>query len=398
MNKYARIGRACLIQAIGPQQNHVITELRESNIIDRCKTVCYTCSNYHDFHMESYSSMPKPVQENMDAICQACPHCSCKKEIVTKYVNEKHQYGYGVRLSLVATKLLIYFHFQNPDNNGCVKYISITDAAKTVGCSRRSIFNAIKKLSEHDYIMAGNCGNGLVNVIIKSYKNIALPANKGGRGYITINREMLSQLMECKGITQLRVTLRILLDVDTSKDGTTTEELTKFKRFLPSYCKAGVIKKALLLTKFAVSFFDNGKILINLNKEICGKICWNEERSFALSTLKQHMYAIKKDMESANQKLVKHKNISAEKKRLKKLGYTLDANREGLKFFVGFKVSEQDLDDLAGIAASYSIDAVKNALLQVYKNYNISFINYKIGPLVRTMIKYGNCSSVIAMS
>lgn len=394
MNKYARIGRPCLIRAIGPQTNHTTTELRDTNIVDRENTVCYECPYYQVFHMESYAELPEQTKNMIDSTCRNCPHCIYKKETVTKYVNETHRYGYGVRVGLIATKFLIYCHFLGPDKNGLVKYVNISEAAQTIGCSRRSVLNAVEKLSTHDYILAGKCGSGMLNILINSYKDNALPATKGGRGYITLNQDIFHQLMDCAGITQLRVMLRILLDSDTSNDGTATEDIAKFRRFLPSYCKPGIIKKALIKTGFRIIFSDTGKIRIALNKESCGKICYQADFKSALSAVKEYMYAVKKDMETANQKIIHKKNISSEKRKLKKLGYSLDANKNGLKFFVNFKLSDQDLHDLANVAVSFSIDDVKKALVQVYNNYNVSFKDYKIGPLVRSMIKYGDCSAV----
>lgn len=387
MNKYARIGRPCLIQAIGPQKNHTETVLRDTENIDRDRYCCYTCPHYAGMHMEHYSSMPDKAKEQMDYVCRNCPCCAFKKESVTRYVNEQNRYGYGVRLGLVATKLLIFCHFEGPDKNGLVKYIHISDAMQAIGCSRRSVLNAIEKLEEHGYILSGKCGRGVINVLIPSYKDIGLPAEKGGRGYITVNQDMFSRLMECDQITQLRVMVRILLDSDTSKDGTATEEINVFRRFLPSYCKPGIIRKALDKTGFQLFFKDNGAVKIKLDKQSCGRICYQEEFKKSLSGLKEHVSMIVSDMESANRKTVAHKSNSQERRRLKKSGYTLDTGVNGMKFYVPFKFSDQDFSDLANVAVSFSVEEVKKALAFIYQHYNMVFKPYQAGALVRSLLK-----------
>lgn len=389
MNKYARIGRPCLIQAIGPQENHTVIELRDTDEVDRERNCCFVCPYYKALHMESYSVMPKNMQAEMDKACANCPDCVYKKTAVKHYINEQNRYGYLPRLGLVPTKILICCHFAGPDKNGLVKNVCITEFAQAAGCSRRSVLDAFERLSNLGYLMYGHCGRGLVNVVIPSYRDIGLPAEKGGRGYITLNQEMFQKVMACDNVVQLRVMIRILLDTDTSKDGTASEDMQVFRRFLPSYCKPGIIRKALDKTGFRLMYRETGEIKVRLEKEDCGRACFQEAFQKALSEIKAHLLAVCSDMEGANRKITVHKAIGPEKRRLKKEGYTIDVNTGGMKFYVPFRFTDQDIKDLAYVAASYSVNEVKKALLFVYNNYQVRFKQYRPGALVRSIIQYG---------
>lgn len=53
--------------------------------------------------------------------------------------------------------------------------------------------------------------------MLMEYKDYAKTAREGGRGYATFNKEFLDEIMQITDINQLRVFLRIALDLDTKK-------------------------------------------------------------------------------------------------------------------------------------------------------------------------------------
>ena len=128
-------------------------------------------------------------------------------------------FGYAKRLTAIPLKLLLVYHFGSPNPQGIVRGYNTTQLAAYLGCSPRSVRNANITLAEYGYIhVLESLKKNHFDVMLMEYKNYAKTAREGGRGYATFNKEFLDEIMQITDINQLRVFLRIALDLDTKKD------------------------------------------------------------------------------------------------------------------------------------------------------------------------------------
>ncbi|MBQ3512334.1 MAG: hypothetical protein IJA32_00845, partial [Lachnospiraceae bacterium] len=215
LSKYGRIGKAPFIKAIGIQENYkkiVYTEVQE---LDRKESGCFSCENYKQIEFLEY--LPKECQEKACQNCKDCPHAVYKT--VTKesyqYVNEKNMYGYKPRLKAIALKLMLIYHFAEPDDKGLVRCLSPKKLASMLHCSVRSIKNANKTLQEYGYILYSEdpMSKKRFQVFLTEYETYHLPADQGGRGYATFNIDSLMEFINMKDINQLRILLRAALEL-----------------------------------------------------------------------------------------------------------------------------------------------------------------------------------------
>ena len=236
LSKYARIGKAPIIKAIGVQKNHKKTVYTERQELDVNASGCFSCPNYKYAEFKEY--MPEEIQKRCSEICNKCPHAVYKTvlEESTCYVNEKNRFGYAPRLKAIAIKLLLIYHFCQPDDRGVVKNLSVKQLAELIGCTQRSVKNANISLSEYGYISLSNISwkPNTFCVKLSEYDTYALPADKGGRGYATFNKSCLMELLKIKDLNQLRIFLRSALEIDTER--TDAKEISIKESYALSGC------------------------------------------------------------------------------------------------------------------------------------------------------------------
>lgn len=113
-----------------------------------------------------------------------------------------------------AIKLFLLLHFYHPDNNGIVYNLEACELASVIGCNVRTVWNNLKVLEEYTYISYSKNEYGLINVILNDYENYYLPANKGGRGFLVMSKELLTKLNSTDSLVSLRIFIRELLSLD----------------------------------------------------------------------------------------------------------------------------------------------------------------------------------------
>ena len=204
MDNFANIGKAAIIQSLGIQKNY--TEVIETTVdaIDYSNTACSTCK--YKAIINTFDENSKPYADAC-ASCASCPHKTLIQKNVYKkiYHNEKNRYGYRPMLKANAIKLFLLLHFYHPDNNGIVYNLEACELASVIGCNVRTVWNNLKVLEEYTYISYSKNEYGLINVILNDYENYYLPANKGGRGFLVMSKELLTKLNSTDSLVSLRI-------------------------------------------------------------------------------------------------------------------------------------------------------------------------------------------------
>ena len=262
LDNFANIGKAAIIQSLGIQKNY--TEVIETTVdaIDYSITACSTCK--YKAIINTFDENSKPYADAC-ASCASCPHKTLIQKNVYKkiYHNEKNRYGYRPMLKANAIKLFLLLHFYHPDNNGIVYNLEACELASVIGCNVRTVWNNLKVLEEYTYISYSKNEYGLINVILNDYENYYLPANKGGRGFLVMSKELLTKLNSTDSLVSLRIFIRELLSLDSPElKGVASvdyKNIRDIRNTLPSYCKPSVIKAKLTKNSdiFNVTFKDD---------------------------------------------------------------------------------------------------------------------------------------------
>lgn len=387
---YARVGRSPLIKAVGLQKNFKEIYYTETLELDRYASGCFSCPNYKNVEFAEF--MPPQIQAQTKQCCASCPFAQYKivyKEHV-KYINEKNMFGYAKRLTAIPLKLLLVYHFGSPNPQGIVRGYNTTELAVCLGCSPRSIRNANITLEEYGYIhILESLQKNHFDIMLMEYKDYAKTAREGGRGYATFTREFLDEILQVTDINQLRVFLRVALDLDTKKDPEEEISYSSLQRFLPDYCKKGVIQKALsAASRLYDLVFDNDKVKFTLNVIFHGRTEYENSQISGENEIAEYIRKIDTSIEAVNQAILEDKPFEAEFLSDQEIEPSVTSKIKNAKLYVAFELSAEDFKDLGLLVSTYSIDAVKKVIRYIHKNYvaKLKTIN-NFGALARTLLK-----------
>ena len=225
--------------------------------------------------------------------------------------------------------------------------------------------------------------------MLMEYKDYAKTAREGGRGYATFNKEFLDEIMQITDINQLRVFLRIALDLDTKKDPKEEISYSSLQRFLPDYCKKGVIQKALsAASRLYDLVFDNDKIKFTLNTIFHGRTEYENSQISGENEIYEYIQKIDSSIETVNQAILEDKPFEAEFLSDQEIEPSIASKIKKEKLYVAFDLSAEDFKDLGLLVSTYSIDAVKKVIRYIHKNYvaKLKTID-NFGALARTLLK-----------
>ena len=397
LSKYGRIGKAPFIKAIGIQENYKKIVYTESKELDRNESGCFSCENYKQIEFLEY--LPKECQEKACQNCKNCPRAVYKT--VTKesyqYVNEKNMYGYKPRLKPIAMKLLLIYHFAEPDDKGLVRCLSPKELASMLHCSVRSIKNANNTLQEYGYILYSQdpMSKKRFQVFLTEYETYHLPADQGGRGYATFNIDSLMEFINMKDINQLRILLRAALDLDTNKDEDKpiilSNDYDSLRRFLPSYCKPGIIRKALSssTSMFQVKFKDEF-VHLQMNADYHGRRAYEKGCLAYATEMEEYFNGINKKISKINERLIKKEPVNKKDlEYIQKEGFDHQLDMLSTPLYNSFylHLDSENYKDLGILCESFSVERVKEALRYINKHIPNPYEWKNFGALVRTILR-----------
>lgn len=362
LDNFANIGKAAIIQSLGFQKNYTEVIETTQDTIDYNNAACQTCK--YRTVVNTFDKNSKPYADAC-AACASCPHKALIQKNVYKkiYHNEKNRYGYRPMLKSNAIKLFLMLHFYNPDRNGIIYDINPSELADMIGCNVRTIWNNLHVLQEYTYISYSKTQYGFINVILNDYENYYLPANKGGRGFLVMSKELMSRLNSIDSLVSLRIFIRELLSLDSPDlKGVASvdyKNIRDIRNTLPAYCKPSIIKAKLISTSdiFRVSFkddvvrFEIDKTFIPKNQKACvhdeyvdmlNQFVWNFNQNVAYINSGENISDTFSSFFNMNTPVASYKLM---------------------------KLSDIEIDDIASLSLHYSYEIVMNALSVVYKQY-----------------------------
>lgn len=393
LSNFARIGKGIITKSIGLQENYIeVFEVAESKL-DEEKSGCADCP-VCSAKCQMRDLGAGEAVEILKSKCRECQQAVYTETYTEKkkYINEKNQFGYQETLKSNAIKLLLAYHFLQPNAYGLVEDISIKGLAELVGCTAATIHACNKTLSEYGYCCVCESGryDGCINIILTEYKNYHKTAAEGGRGYITMSSDMMRKILAMEGVNTLRLNLKGILEVDSSSCRSTedpelasaTATYKKLRGFLPDYCKRNVIIKALQKDSSIFSFDCNDKsVTFNINKKFAQKNVRSSMMQNEEAEMKSYIANLNQTLFMAGKEYIKGADPLADA-RLSSYhiaaasGYTL------------LGLSEKDYKDLASMCIQYSRDMVQKAIITVYNDYTVHGTEIRnFGGIVRTIIR-----------
>ena len=320
--------------------------------------------NYYSAIINTFDKNSKPYADAC-ASCASCPHKTLIQKNVYKniYHNEKNRYGYRPMLKANAIKLFLLLHFYHPDKNGIVYNLEACELASVIGCNVRTVWNNLKVLEEYTYISYSKNEYGLINVILNDYENYYLPANKGGRGFLVMSKELLTKLNSTDSLVSLRIFIRELLSLDSPElKGVASvdyKNIRDIRNTLPSYCKPSVIKAKLTKNSdiFNVTFKDD-VVRFEIDKAYIPKNQKAYVHEEYVGILQNFIWEFNQNVAYVNS----GETVSA------KFSSFFNINTSVASYKL-MKLTNIEIDDIASLSLHYSYEIVMNALSVVYKEY-----------------------------
>lgn len=396
LSSLARIGKGILSKAIGLQKNYKEILTDTGTVIDKIATGCHCCPYY-------IPSLTPPDTLNgsvspFRSICEQCSQVVYKptRKVRTVYINEKNKYGYQPTLKSTSIKLLILYHFAQPDGNGIIRNINIKEIAKYLGCTVATVRSCNKTLQQYGYCYISNSGmyDNCINILLPEYKNYHKTAADGGRGYITMSSDMLSSLLSIKYLMPLRLNIKGILEVDnarlTGADPACVVSTYKHLRgFLPKYCKNNVIRKALKNSSsdiFETAFTNNAVSFVI--KDSYSQVRLREELlSYNKNQIIDYVSEINDNLEMLSFSFDESdpEEIDKYKSALSDQGIRITKETPYIS------LNQSDYRDLAALSVQYNIHMVMTAIKQIYNKYIVSRCPIdNFGALARTFIRNSN--------
>lgn len=393
LSSFARIGKGVLTKAIGLQKNYVEVYSKGPDVLNERQSNCHDCI----IHQKKEELRALGFDEEADKIhcfCHTCPSAVWEPTYTEekRYINEKNRYGYQPTLKGNAIKLLLLYHFLQPDGHGFIKNACIKELADAVGCTAATI-NACNDVLQ-DYGYCYFCDSGIhdhyINIFLPEYKDYHKTAAEGGRGYITMSKDMLSDLCGIESLNTLRLNLKGILDVDNASYSdaqndtysSVTSQYQRLRGFLPSYCKRNVIQKALEQNDAIFDLtFDEHNVTFRIREKYAQKNLREKMLEDTKESLIDHVDHINTVLcDAAN---AKHPE---EKERLDTILSMLDISPS--EKYPSLCITLSDYEDLASLALQYSLHMVHTAVSQIYNKYILQNRPVeKIGALARTIIR-----------
>ncbi len=382
MDNFANIGKAVLIQALGLQKNYIEVVESTIDVIDYSNSECANCkwNAIHSTFKEGDALYEQAIQS-----CAQCPYKQLSSQNIYKkvYHNEKNRYGYKPRLKNNAIRLLLLLHFLSPDKYGIVQQVDCRMLAESLDCNIKTVFNNLNILSNYQYISYSQTKPYIINLCLSDVENYYLPAQKGGRGFIVMSKELLSEILALPNLLALRLHLRELIELDNlnmkAPFFAVSKRYSELKRMLPEYCKPCMIRSALKDCDniFAVSFSDSS-IRFELYDKFNSKV--QKERLYQeyLSAFENFLLKFNSEVPNINT------NQSVDAECIPFIHCDTSFSPEE---FCLIKWNDLDLEDLAQLAMQYSYNRVLSALCIVYRTYMIPKRHItNLGGLLRTIV------------
>ena len=394
LNSFARIGKGVISKSIGLQKNYKEVYVKNADVLNEQKSMCEGCpvrKLKEDLRLLGLEDEAAKIHER----CRGCSSSVWEPSYTVHYVNEKNKYGYQPTLKAYAIKLLLLYHFLQPDGNGFIRNVSVKGLADQLGCTVATIHAGNRALAEYNYCYT--CDSGLfdhhINVYLPEYKDYHKTAAEGGRGYITMSSELLLALLGIRALNPLRLNLKGILAIDgASADKSSCTAETTYKRlrgFLPQYCKNNVIRRALEQDSSILdSAFTEKGVSLSIHENFNQKLMRDSMKEANQESIVQFVSNLNDAFEAANEA-----STLSEREALEDVLATMDIRKRPK--YPSLFLHLTDYADFAALSLQFNLAAVQSAIVQIYNHYIANNVDVEsFGALARTLIRNSSRSRI----
>ena len=394
LSHFARIGNREIIQAIGIQKPYVKIEEKIIEDQDFSPEECQNCNGtYTTFSREENLFFTQNGAKQEDP-CKKCPHAKFteRTEWVKMYYNEKNYYGDRKKVGRLSICSFLLIHFSMPDAKGIVKDVSISDMADILNATSKGVAYALKQLEERGYISisASVLNPSLKDIRIIGYDEIGNKADKGGRGYVTLNRTFLQEILKEKNVNAIRIFLRALVSAETDQESTAFLTGSELRRFLPSYCKPGVIAKCISEAKGQAFNIEKNKggLKLQIKDFFVGRKNFEKKMDAATDAVTIAAKEIKVLVAKAQRAFSKRKRLDRKSKLLlSEYGIRPIYEEEELCMYRAPRITRKDINDLSVLASFFGLKSMENGFRKSVQIYINNKEKGSIGAMVRSWIR-----------
>lgn len=198
-----------------------------------------------------------------DFVCNSCPYKP--QSIKVKGYADMFDPKYSKTLKSAAIKLYIALFFYC-DSDGCGDSVSFKELADLIDVNVKTIKASLDALSKENYIIYDQENPRYFGFDIVDYREMYKKAFENGKGYVTLDQSILSDLMSVKDLNSLRCIIKIYFNASynqyrsASKIAATKVSFAELRKSLPSYVKPFILRKAINdVGKFFENFRENYK-------------------------------------------------------------------------------------------------------------------------------------------
>lgn len=376
--QYAPIGKSNLIQALGLQEPY-----KEGKA-----STCSSCKFYGLLEPSEYGSQHDK--------CEACAVCrSMTENAGSNYVYEKNIYAINgvVRKKMSSSQeihLYLLLHFLHSAQYGVTAVVDEKEVADILGVHVRTVQNNLEKLKKMGYItyqMHPDEGKSAVAVRISNYEEMFKPQSRGGRGYVIFSKEMLKKFFNIKNINSLRIQLRMFIDNDKEvlmkgapEEQLITKTYKEIGRYLPSYCKRNVIKKALSQSSklLQIETGQNSVTFLIDKKYNAGKRKKEQESEYK-QMIEEFLDTFNREVAWDKDSLFKDETKSMTEVRINNVLDGIKTDKPP------FPCKDRDVRDFVTLCMEYGYEIVTESILEIYAQYIVTGKEiHSVGALVRT--------------
>ena len=378
MQKYAIIGRAPLVTALGLARNHKESADTASKLVARenqffLDAVAHTWGENSD----KYNEALKACQERLNKVNQK-----------TKYINEKNRYGSKNKLSAASLLLFLYLHFCPSDYDGSMRVVHVPTAARILDCDEKTIHASLKNLSENQYISFTKkyaMRRGTYSVFLQDFSDYHKKAEKGGRGYIRFSERILKQLIAVKKINSLRLMLRVYMDIDEKNRGAfaglfCVKDMDQLRLFLPAYIKPCDVRRVLSVTQEMYKINIQESCHFELNPDYYAKSEYRILKEENEARLEQIIETLNEHLESRRPEN-KHMSLHILPANLQRV--LINFVKQGLYGVI--TVMKESFKDIIQMTVEYNFEDVTEMLFTIWQTMPFD-PKREYGPIIRNMI------------
>ena len=335
--------------------------------------------------------------------CDTCPG-NIHSVSVSGYT-AKFDSSYNRTLKSASIKLFILLFFYS-DSNGIIDSVNIRSLSDYIGCNKKTVIASLRSLELAGYIDYEKRNSLFYDIQILNYQDMYKKAYQGGRGYVTMDKELLLDIMKIKDLNSLRCIIKLLFKASynqiksASKLAAAKVSFDTLKDSLPDYVKPHILRNAVSNVR---AFFhsvneDYKEFVVVLAEKYQGAVIKERLKADGKIKIPAFIKEFNEKIDRINKDIENGGNLSFES-----ISYLSDNSimlPPAVGKYPGLNINSNVKNDLFNLCPQYGADSIIAALKIFFTEYIANHIRIEnVGGLIRKILsertEYGILSGAI---